>query len=389
MNGRLFCRSVSGQTSIMPYCFSRGLAVFVLVLLTGWGRPADAAAEEAGQSAGANSDLPASTYWRTDAQAAQSAECRAVLAGLRGQLRHQATTAFMAVRGDQIVFSEGPIARPSLVRSVRKSLLAMLYGQAVQDGRINLDATLAELGIDDVGGLLPIEREARVRDLLAARSGVYHPAANPGDDAAGAPPRGSQLPGQYFLYNNWDFNVAGDVYEQRTGRNLYDAFAQDIAAPLGLEDFDRARHHRSGKPSRSSHLAYPFYLSARDMARIGELMLVEGQWQGRQIVPAGWTHLITTPVTRSAEMHPPNAVRRRASYGLLWWMPEVPDDSVLAGSYFAWGYFGQWILAIPKSGMVIVHNYETVAREDESHPPTVPLRSFLEQARMIAEAPCR
>lgn len=295
----------------------------------------------------------------------------------------------MAVRGDQIVFSEGPIARPSLVRSVRKSLLAMLYGQAVQDGRINLDATLAELGIDDVGGLLPIERQARVRDLLAARSGVYHPAANPGDDAAGAPPRGSQLPGRYFLYNNWDFNVAGDIYEQRTGRNIYAAFAQDIASPLSLEDFDLARHHRSGKPSRSSHLAYPFYLSARDLARIGELMLTEGQWQGRQIVPADWTRQITRPVTRSEEMHPPTAVRRRASYGLLWWIPEVADDSVLAGSYFAWGYFGQWMLAIPKSGMVIVHMYETDAREDESHPPTVPLRSFLEQARMIAEAPCR
>jgi CubicO group peptidase (beta-lactamase class C family) len=372
----------------MPYV-SRVLAAFVLALLTGWSWPAGAAAEEAGKSIGANSDLPASTYWRTDAQAAQSAECRAVLAGLREQLRHQPTTAFMAVRGDQIVFSEGPIARPSLVRSVRKSLLAMLYGQPVQDGRINLDATLAELGIDDVGGLLPVEREARVRDLLAARSGVYHPAANPGDDAAGAPPRGSQLPGRYFLYNNWDFNVAGDIYEQRTGRNLYDAFAQDIAAPLSLEDFDRARHHRGGKLSRSTHLAYPFYLSARDMARIGELMLAEGQWQGRQIVPAGWTHLITTPVTRSAEMHPPNAVRRRASYGLLWWIPELPDDSPLAGSSLAWGYFGQWILVIPKSGMVIVHTYETDAREDESHPPTVPLWSFLEQARMIAEAPCR
>jgi CubicO group peptidase (beta-lactamase class C family) len=73
----------------------------------------------------------------------------------------------------------------------------------------------------------------------------------------------------------------------------------------------------------------------------------------------------------------------------LWWIPDVPDNSVLAGSYFAWGYFGQWILVIPKSQMVVVHIYETDAREDESHPPTVPLWSFLEQARMIAEAPCR
>lgn len=362
---------------------------FALAPQVGWGDPAKATPDEVGGVSEPSTELPPSTYWRTDRQAAQSAECHAVLAELREKLRNQATTTFMAVRGDQIIFNEGPIARPSLVRSVRKSLLALLYGQPVADGRINLDATLAELGIDDLGGLLPVERDARVRDLLAARSGVYHPAANPGDDAVGAPPRGSQAPGQYFLYNNWDFNVAGDIYEQRTERNLYDAFAQEIASPLGLEDFVRERHRRTGRLSRSTHLAYPFYLSARDMARIGELMMAEGQWQGRRIVPAGWTQLITKPVTPSAEMHPLRAVRRRMSYGLLWWISELPDDSSLAGSYLAWGYFGQWILVIPKSGMVVVHKYDTDAREDEAHPATVPVQNFLEQARMIAQAPCK
>lgn len=52
--------------------------------------------------------------------------------------------------------------------------MSVLFGRSVADGATALDATLEELGIDDIGGLLPVERQARVRDLLTARSGVYH-----------------------------------------------------------------------------------------------------------------------------------------------------------------------------------------------------------------------
>lgn len=141
----------------------------------------------------------------------------------------------MAVQDGRVLFSEGPVRAVSIVFSVRKSVLSMMYGKYVANGTIDLDRTLADLGIDDVGGLLPIERQARLRDLLAARSGVYHAAANGGDDAAAAPPRGSHVPGSYFLYNNWDFNAAGTAFERLTGRAIYQAFADDLATPLQLE----------------------------------------------------------------------------------------------------------------------------------------------------------
>jgi CubicO group peptidase (beta-lactamase class C family) len=329
--------------------------------------------------------MPASTWWRDES--AQTSACRATLDALRDELGRSPTTSLMAVSGREVIFRFGPVDHATAINSGRKSLLAMLYGKPVEQGTIRLDDTLATLGVDDLGGLMPIEREARIRDLLAARSGVYHAAANTGDDSAAAPPRGSQRPGSYFLYNNWDFNAAGDIYEQLTHRDIYRAFAEDIATPLGLEDFRIEREHRSGDATRSIHLAYHFHLSARDMARIGELMLGHGAWNGRQLVPADWTTTITTPVTRAAEMHPSHVARKGIDYGDLWWIPEEPRDSPLAGSYFAWGYFGQFILVVPKRGMVVVHKYETLAAPGDRI-PRLDAPQFLALAQRILDAPC-
>src|SRR6185369_16333770 len=139
--------------------------------------------------------------------------------------------------------------------------------------------------ITDVGGLLPRELEATVEHLITARSGVYHPPSYPGDAQDSAPPRGSQKPGTYYLYNNWDFNAAGAVFEKLTGKNLFDALESDLAVPIGMQDFKRELQKKEGDDKRSAIPAYPMHLSTRDMARLGYLMLREGKWQGRQVVP--------------------------------------------------------------------------------------------------------
>jgi CubicO group peptidase (beta-lactamase class C family) len=115
--------------------------------------------------------------------------------------------------------------------------------------------------------LSPQEKQATVRHLLMARSGIYHPASNSGDDLASAPPRGSQAPGSYYLYSNWDFNALGTVFEQETGRNIYDALESDLARPIGMQDWRRELQVRSGDTTRSVHRAYHMILSTRDMAR--------------------------------------------------------------------------------------------------------------------------
>jgi CubicO group peptidase (beta-lactamase class C family) len=275
---------------------------------------------------------------------------------LRAELATLPTTGMMAVTGGRVFFEYGDLQRISYLASVRKSLLSMLFGIYVERGLIDLDKTLAQLDIDDVQGLTPAEKQARVRDLLSARSGVYHPASNAGDDLASAPPRGSQKPGEYYLYSNWDFNALGTIFEQMTGIDIYDAFAAEIAVPIGMRDWNRAIQTKAGNLTRSRHPAYHFNLSTRDMARVGYLMLRDGNWNGKQIVPRAWVRESTRPVTRRTEMNPEPRRQGVFGYGYLWWVfddPRLPDE--YQGAFVGLGAVGQQILVMPSLDLVVVH----------------------------------
>src|SRR5216684_1292756 len=226
------------------------------------------------------------------------------------------TTAMMVISHGKVVYDYGDVEKISYLASCRKSILAMLYGNYVASGQIVLGKTLRDLKFDDVGGLLPRELGATVENLITARSGVYHPASYPGDASDSAPPRGSQKPGSYYLYNNWDFNAAGAVFEKLTGKNLYDALESDLAIPLGMRDFNRSFQKKEGDAKRSTIPAYPMHLSTRDMARIGQLMLREGDWHGKQVIPRDWAKHIVSLVTPVHDMNPPSW--KEYAQGSLW-----------------------------------------------------------------------
>ena len=290
------------------------------------------------------------------ARPAVSGYCQDELDDVRARATALPTTAMMAVLGGRVLFEYGDVTRVSYIASVRKSILAMLFGRYVESGEIALDRTLADLRIDDVGGLLPAEKMATVADLLSARSGVYHEASNAGDSLADAPPRGSQEHGTYFLYSNWDFNVLGTIFEQAIGRGIYDALEQDLVVPLGFQDFEKSTHRRTGDRTKSVHLAYHMNLSTRDMARVGYVMLREGQWNGRTVVPRGWIRRIVTPITRVHELNPSPHRSGPFGYGYLWWIWDGEwARGPYLGAYTAIGAFGQFITVLPARDMVVVH----------------------------------
>ena len=294
--------------------------------------------------------------WEKIADPSTVGYCQDKLDVVTERAKQLPTTAMMAVVGGRVLYEYGDVTTVSYLASVRKSVLAMLFGNYVASGKIRLDKTLAELKIDDLQGLSASEKEATIADLLGARSGVYHPAANSGDNLAQAPPRGSQKHGTYFLYSNWDFNALGTIFEQETGQNLYDALERDLVRPIGMQEFNRSTHRRTGDGMQSMHLAYHMNFSTRDMARIGYLMLREGNWNGQQIVPRDWTKRIVSVITPVTEMNPPNLRKSPFGYGYLWW---VWDGDAAKGpfeeAYTGRGAIGQYITVLPKLDLVIAH----------------------------------
>ena len=125
--------------------------------------------------------------------------------------------------------------------------------------------------------------------MISARSGVYLPAAYGASQEKGRPARGSHSPGTHWFYNNWDFNIAGVVYERATGEDLYESFDRRLAKPLGMEDWNPADGFRVYEPTKSRHPAHTFRISTRDLARFGQLYLQEGKLgrRSRSFPPIG------------------------------------------------------------------------------------------------------
>jgi CubicO group peptidase (beta-lactamase class C family) len=272
------------------------------------------------------------------------------------------TAAVVIVVNGKILYEWGEVERDFITHSTRKSFLSALYGKYVQAGIIDLDMTMKELGIDDKTPLSEQEKMATIRDCLKARSGVYIDAAAESQGMRNVKPaRNSHAPGTFWLYNNWDFNVLGTIFEKFTGKTIFQGIMEDIAIPIQMEHFDYD-DDMTHKVNESLHAAYMFKISARDMARFGLLMLRKGDWNGKRIIPADWVKEITSYCSDAF-------VYGGDGYGYMWWvvknnnkLPHFPFVELKEETYSARGAYGQYILVIPEYDMVIVHRVNSFER---------------------------
>ncbi len=297
---------------------------------------------------------------------------------LRAWLKTQPTTAMMAVYKGEVVFEYGDTAKASNVASVRKSVLDILFAAELKSLPDDLNyASVEKLGLQDKVPFVGSEGVANFEQLLASRSGIYIPNGDADQDAV-APKRGSEYPGTHFFYNNWDFNALGTLFEKATHKNVYDALRDDLAVPLGMQDFDRARQKKTVYADHA-HALYPMWLSTRDMARIGLLMSTHGKWGTKQVANGDFLSWSTNLVTPSSELNP-TAFRTvgypsRWGYGRLWWVwdaPAYPGGSTTGpyqGAYAAMGTGGQFITVFPAMDLVVAHKVDTDAKPDANISP--------------------
>lgn len=264
---------------------------------------------------------------------------------------------FMVVHKGNVVLSLGDPSRRFMSHSIRKSFMSAMYGIYIEKDQLDLDKTLGELGIQDNNSLTEKELSATVEHLITARSGIYHPAAyEPRSMSRNRPERGSAGPGEQFFYNNWDFNTLVTIFNQETGKDFFEAFMEDIASPLGMEDLRMEDMNYRNEPDKSIHPAYLFKVSTRDLARFGQLYLNNGRWNNKKIVSKDWIKQSTNLQTQTESFN------GRDGYGYLWW---IDDQNFEEHTFYASGLGGHRLFVFPESDLVIVHRVNTYLMQGE------------------------
>ncbi|QTD46892.1 serine hydrolase domain-containing protein [Ottowia testudinis] len=228
-------------------------------------------------------------------------------------------------------------------QSVTKSVLALLFGQAQADGHVRGPD---ELVAQRLPQMLRVGADARVQRLRFAHlltmtagwKGDQTAQRDRDDDLAQIVRRPFVAqPGERFAYDNGSANLLALALASAVGQPLADYARARLFEPLGIRRFA----WRQGAQGRALG-ALGLSLSTRAMARLGELVLAQGQWQDHALVPTAFVRAATE--RQSAGGYPLGA-----AYGYLWWLgASAPRRTAMAN-----GYGGQWIYVHPPLDLVV------------------------------------
>jgi CubicO group peptidase (beta-lactamase class C family) len=262
--------------------------------------------------------------------------------------------AVLVVRDNQLVFEYyrdgyGPEDLHN-VASVTKSVMATLIGIALQDGLVkSLDQkAVALLPSAILPPADPRFENVTMRHLLTMSSGLYR--KGPGGVSRAALTLKQQLtaaPGTAFNYNSAANHLLSVILTQQTGAPARQYAERKLFAPLGI-----ARYNWFGDDDGYSYGSHDLYLKPRDMAKIGQLYLQGGVWEGRRILPADYAADAVSKLV-------PTGLANAPDYGYLWWPTHSLGD---APAYSAAGFGGQYIFAVPAQSLVVV----AVSDQDDS-----------------------
>lgn len=279
-------------------------------------------------------------------------------------LDYSMTDALLIIRHDTLVheyYSNGFTATDHHISwSMSKSVISALIGIAIEEGKIkSIEQTVTDYLPDFAGTGYD---GVRIKDVLQMSSGVdfnedygdfysdinvmgrYFALGMPMRDFAKRLKRGRQ-PGTYNLYVSIDTQVLGMILVQATGKSVTDYMNEKLWSRIGAESEAYWIVDKSGMEFVIGGLN----ATARDYAKIGQLFLDSGRWQGQQLVPADWVRASVTPDAPHLMPGKRVSAQHEEGYGFQWWIPEGAKDE-----FNAQGIYTQFIYVDPNMDMVIV-----------------------------------
>ena len=143
-------------------------------------------------------------------------------------------------------------------------------------------------------------------------------------------------PGDSFIYNSLSTHVLADILQQITNLPLIDYARNELFLPLGFSSFEWDQD-----PEGQYWGGFGLQLTARDLAKLGQLFLNQGQWNGQQLVSVDWIQEVTSPQV---------VISQSTQYSMQWWHSSSLDSPI----FFGLGFGGQALVIIPDKSLVIV-----------------------------------
>lgn len=291
------------------------------------------------------------------------------------------TTGFLVLHKNRVVFErylQGVKPDDALLSaSMSKTILSLLVGAAVAEGKLALDDRVKDVLPDFEGSAFA---DDTIEDLLRMTSGVALKTSyvrgdvsdNQATDPMSSPRRNMRTylrqkkdfaaSGKQFHYNGAVSALLGLALSARTGRSNTDFLADKLWSPMGAESSGYWIKNTSGEEGVQGQ----FVATLRDYARLGYLVMNNGSVDGRQVIPAAWIAQMST--LRRDKPQPPHA----PFYGLHVWIPIAAG-----GRSFFWGAGGQNIFVDPVAQVVIVHTGNSPAAGFDGDRHLFPLRDAI------------
>jgi len=251
------------------------------------------------------------------------------------------------------------------VWSVTKSVISILVGIAVDEGRLRVDQTLQELLPNQASSMTPQQASITLRQLLTMTAAIS------GDDGGLnliADDTVSQIlsygmsndPGVAFEYSNSSSHLVAAVLRNAVDRPILDYARAKLFDPLGIDTRPAWQGWETGPPTSGFNKpgfawatdragvnvgGFGLKLTTADLVKLGELYVDGGRWHGRQIVSQAWVDEST-----SEQLSAEQEEAAQAQYGYLWWAGEYNGQPVFEAS----GSYYQRIICFPESDVVVV-----------------------------------